>query len=220
MGGKHQFADWQRVAAEEGYVSYAVDLRGHHESPAPALAKTSLDDYAEDVTSVLSEIGPAYLVGHSMGGLVCQMMASKDMRVKKLVIVASAPPAGIVYVNGVVLGGFKYLVAAFLGRPYTLTRTEARRFFLNKLPEESYDSLVPDSPRAAVGMPLMKIGKIDCPVLVIAGAEDRAVPVSVEKRLARKYGAEYAEFPNMGHMLMLEKDWEQPIRAILRWLGA
>ena len=42
---------------------------------------------------------------------------------------------------------------------------------------------------------------------------------TVQKTIARRYGAEYLEAAGHGHMLMLEDDWEPPFNKILAWLG-
>jgi pimeloyl-ACP methyl ester carboxylesterase len=58
------------------------------------------------------------------------------------------------------------------------------------------------------------------PVLVLATPEDRLVPIRGVRATARRYGAEVVEFPGMGHDLMLDARWHEPLDAMLGWLGA
>lgn len=63
------FQKWLQVAADAGWDAYALNLRGHHDSkPTKKFGEVSIMDYVEDVEDVLRKIGPAILVGHSMGG--------------------------------------------------------------------------------------------------------------------------------------------------------
>jgi hypothetical protein len=54
----------------------------------------------------------------------------------------------------------------------------------------------------------------------MGASDDQITPVGVQRRIAKKYGAEYIEAPGHAHMLMLEEDWQPPCRQILDWLAA
>lgn len=58
----------------------------------------------------------------------------------------------------------------------------------------------------------------DPPVLVLGTPEDRLVPRATLDRVARRYGGAPLLFPGMGHDLMLEPRWQEPIDAICDWL--
>ncbi|MEM6926058.1 MAG: alpha/beta hydrolase [Myxococcota bacterium] len=71
-----------------------ADLRGY------GLARDqdgfTLDDAVADVSGLLSEIGPADLVGHSMSSLVAQQVAvSRPESVRRLVLVTPVSPGGM-----------------------------------------------------------------------------------------------------------------------------
>jgi pimeloyl-ACP methyl ester carboxylesterase len=57
------------------------------------------------------------------------------------------------------------------------------------------------------------------PVLVLATPDDRLVPIRGVRATARRYGADVVEFPGMGHDLMLDARWKEPLDAMLGWLG-
>jgi pimeloyl-ACP methyl ester carboxylesterase len=56
------------------------------------------------------------------------------------------------------------------------------------------------------------------PVLIVGSPDDRLVPQSAMARAASWYGGAPLLFPGMGHDLMLDARWTEPIDAILDWL--
>ncbi|BCJ45279.1 hypothetical protein GCM10010168_85480 [Actinoplanes ianthinogenes] len=56
------------------------------------------------------------------------------------------------------------------------------------------------------------------PVLVVGSPDDRTVSPKALDRAAAAYGVAPLMFPGMGHDLMLEDSWAEPIDAILDWL--
>jgi pimeloyl-ACP methyl ester carboxylesterase len=63
--------------------------------------------------------------------------------------------------------------------------------------------------------------KIDVPVLVLAGAEDRITPASVNRKIASKYRdfATYMELPHHAHWIFGEPGWETVAGTIHFWLN-
>ena len=63
--------------------------------------------------------------------------------------------------------------------------------------------------------------KVTCPVLVIAGAQDRITPASVVRKVARKYGSvsTYKEFDNHAHWVVGEPRWEEIAEYAADWLN-
>jgi 3-oxoadipate enol-lactonase len=88
-------SDWNEVAAAlaDSYRLYAVDLRGHGNSDWPGEYAAEL--LAGDVAGFLEALGLAQvmLVGHSLGGVVAYLLASRyPDRVTRLVLEDPAPP--------------------------------------------------------------------------------------------------------------------------------
>ena len=59
-----------------------------------------------------------------------------------------------------------------------------------------------------------------CPVLVIAGAEDRITPAAVVRQVAKKYKAvsTYKEFENHAHWVVAEPGWQDISEYVAGWL--
>jgi pimeloyl-ACP methyl ester carboxylesterase len=56
------------------------------------------------------------------------------------------------------------------------------------------------------------------PVLVVGSPDDRLVPQAALARAAARFGGAPLPFPGMGHDLMLDARWAEPLDAILDWL--
>ncbi|WP_066938260.1 alpha/beta fold hydrolase [Microtetraspora fusca] len=80
----------------DGLRPLAVDLRGFGDSdPAPVDATRGLRDYSDDVLALLDVIGPAHLVGWSMGGgVVLQALRDRPEAVRSAALVNPVSPYG------------------------------------------------------------------------------------------------------------------------------
>lgn len=90
------WAYWQRMLADVGFPSHAIDLRGHGHSTAIDLSRTSMRDYSDDLCSAIEQLAaPPVLVGWSMGGLVAMMAAERlgRGRVRACMGLAPSTPA-------------------------------------------------------------------------------------------------------------------------------
>jgi pimeloyl-ACP methyl ester carboxylesterase len=114
------------------------------------------------------------------------------------------------------------------------TFDEAVYAILHLLPpdeqKETYDRFVYESGRAAAeigywfldskGAAEVDESEVTCPVLVIAGAEDRIVPASSVRQVAKKYRAvsTYKEFENHAHWVIAEPGWSEVAEYVAGWL--
>jgi pimeloyl-ACP methyl ester carboxylesterase len=218
--GAWAFAEhWLEHTAGRGYPAYAMSLRGHGTSGrAP---KTGLRAYVHDVVQVAVSLPrQAVLVGHGAAGLVvARALARYPARAGVLV---SPVLGGLRMAAGVGARNPMATVPALFGgalRPgrsqlfsRELTHTVARGY-VSRLGRASrraqWELLFAGTPERPVGEP---------PVLVVGSPDDRLVPQSALARAASWYGGDPLLFPGMGHDLMLDARWTEPIDAILDWL--
>jgi pimeloyl-ACP methyl ester carboxylesterase len=175
------------------------------------------------------------VIGHSMGGLLAQIVGSR-VGPKALVLLTPGAPAGILAPTPSVLRSFLSGMSrwGFWKKPMRQTYGEAVYSMMHLLPPDeqrrTYDRFVYESGRAASenGFWLFDArraaavdeSKVTCPVLVIAGAQDRITPASVVRQVARKYGAvsTYKESPNHAHSVLSEPGWQQVAQYAAGWL--
>jgi pimeloyl-ACP methyl ester carboxylesterase len=64
--------------------------------------------------------------------------------------------------------------------------------------------------------------KVTCPVLVIAGSEDRITPAVVVQQVAKKYGSvsTYKQFDHHAHWVVGEPGWQDVAGFVEQWLKA
>jgi pimeloyl-ACP methyl ester carboxylesterase len=215
--------NWLDAAAAAGWSATAVSLRGHGASTG-RLRTALLRHYADDVVeTALGLPRPAVVVGHSMGGLVVQQVLAR-YAARAGVLVAPVPAHPAVSSLAAIarrhpLDALRIVVGASLPlRPdylfHELDDAEARGHS-DRCGAESavvqYQLLLHRPAGPPIGAP---------PMLVLATPDDRLVPIRGVRATARRYGADVVEFPGMGHDLMLDARWREPLDTMLTWLAA
>ncbi|GAA2906195.1 alpha/beta hydrolase [Actinoplanes cyaneus] len=210
--GAWAFAEhWLPHAAGRGFPAHALTPR-----PGGDL-RAQVHDVVQTAASLPRQ---AVLIGHGVGALV---VARALGRYPARAAVLAAP----------VLGGWSALGSALRANPGgTLPALvggrlslSARQLFQSGPPAltaeqiTGYLSRLDPKPRAELlrrATPPRPVG--DAPVLVIGSPDDRVVARPALDRAAAAYSGAPLMFPGMGHDLMLEASWAEPIDAILDWL--
>jgi len=227
FGGAWYWENYQRLFAERGYESHALNLRGHHGSrPVPKIGDVSVRDYVADATEVARALAHPILIGHSMGGLIAQKVA-EAVPCRALVLVASAPPFGIPVVSRILLGKMvKFAGPLFTNGALFPDRADADVLMFNNTPvaerDAQYAKLVPESGRAGreISFGAIRVDPrlVTAPVLSVTGRRDVFVVPRIARALARKYHATLREYDVFAHQLITEPGWEGPAGDIVSWL--
>ena len=216
--------------AERGYNSYAVSLRGHAGSEGHSkLRWSSVNDYVQDVASVVDSIGATpILVGHSMGGAVVQKYLEKT-DCKGAVLLASVPPSGVInfilklirkhpllYLKSVVTTNLYHVVSSEkLVKEFCFSEDIApeklSRYF-NKLGGESFRALID-----LLFLNLPNPEKVNTPILVLGAEQDRIFKMREVEKTAAAYNTT-AEFFPIAHDMMLEEGWQGVADRMIAWL--
>lgn len=223
----HHFLPW---FAAQGWAAHAVSLRGHGASPGDlAVDKPGLDDFAQDVESAMARIGgPVVLIGHSMGGVLAQMVRASNRNVVGAVLLASSPlraslgvawrmlrqhPIALIraQIFGNMQAGMPAFVSFFYGDDLDPT---LRAKYISELCSESPRAIAETFKRSPPATPDLDTR----PVLVVAGRDDWSIPMADHEWLARTFAAPLTVVPG-AHNLMVDPAWEQSAETINNWLG-
>jgi pimeloyl-ACP methyl ester carboxylesterase len=218
--------------AAAGHRVIAFDLPGFGASEAPR-SKISIPGYGRLVDTLLDRlgVGPAVLVGNSMGGFIgAEVAIQYPARVQRLVLVSAAGLTVEYQRNDRALAALQYarrLLMAWGG--FIGTRSDAiagrprARRLLMRLVVHDADSLpaplIAEQMRGA-GNPgfvdaldaltdysiRARLGEISCPTLIVWGTEDNLVPVRDAAEFERLIpDARKVVWPETGHVPMLER---------------
>ena len=210
-------ATWRHIASElkQSNRTIATDHRGWGQSDAPASGYT-LADLAADAQGVIDALGLQryVLFGHSMGGKVAQLLASRrPSGLAGLVLVAPSPPSPM----QLPLEARQGMVAAYASRDSIIT-TVTEVLAAKALSADDLETVVQDTlkgaPSAKAAWPLVMsqeditthVGAIDVPTIVIGGELDRVDSIATLQAevLPRIPHAVLHRLQDTGHLSMLE----------------
>ncbi|MEW6344848.1 MAG: alpha/beta fold hydrolase [Paraburkholderia sp.] len=223
---------WDGVASELSgrYRIVATDHRGWGDSEAPADGYR-IADLAADAEGVIKALGLQryVLVGHSMGGKVAQLIASRrPSGLEGLVLVAPSPPSPMVLSDeqrATLAGAYQSRESVEFVIDHVLTAKPldaARR-------EQVIEDSLKAAPQAKAAWPNVAmrediteaVASIDVPTIVISGELDQVDRVATlqAELLPRIPHAAMHILPGTGHLSPLEAPADVA-RTIARFVGA
>jgi pimeloyl-ACP methyl ester carboxylesterase len=219
-------AGWVNFFSRAGFPCHAPSLPGHAPVDPRALAHIGLEEYRAALQAEIAKLpAPPVLIGHSMGGLLAQQLAS-IVPCRALVCVASAPPWMLIPPPSALPYFLPLLPAILTGRALASTAAALRFLALNNLPEAEQRALLPtfggESGRAyramALGLARLPGKPFAGPVLCLSGSADRLIADRTSRALTRFYGARHAVFAGRGHWLIATSAEQEVAGTVLSWL--
>jgi pimeloyl-ACP methyl ester carboxylesterase len=212
-------------------VPIETQRKKHPDSLLGALTLTHVVDH---MTDFIRKLGPKpVLIGHSMGGLVTQILLNRDLAAAGVAI-DSAPPVGVLTTRLSFLKANWPMVNPFVSGllPRFMSFKDFQYAFVNTLPLEeqrkAYDRYVVPESRGVPRESVQAVARIDfrkphAPLLLTAGASDNIVPAPLNKTNHRKYRhspsvTDFKEFPGRVHFVIGQKGWEEVADYVLVWL--
>jgi non-heme chloroperoxidase len=236
--GPWSFDTFRAPFEAAGYTVHAPVLRHHDKGMKPPreLGSTSLIDYAKDLTRFIESLpAPPVLLGHSLGGLLAQMLAAKG-KAQALVLLAPCAPWGVLPTTLFEIASAQTMTLQgpiwnqVLRPDYDVAASAS----LDKLPladrKRIYAQFVPESGLATFeimhwGWDAKRASHVDaaavtCPVWCVSGQYDKINPPSTVQRVAARYGkqATFHEIPGHSHWLLEEPGWQDIAAVALKWL--
>ena len=215
----------------KGWYGIAVSLRGHGQSEGlNTLDMLGIQDFVDDVERVaLGFPSPPIVIGHSMGGMIAQLLAVR-CPLTAMALLVSVPPHGLASAAqqmwlqapsfltqmgaALSLGGWAINPAMVSDKLFSLdTPSWVRSRYLSQFQRESsraaFEIMIPQLLVPPLPLP---------PTLVMGGDQDPFIPRREIELTGLFWGTEAHIIPELPHAMMLDERWEQAAEPIAQWL--
>lgn len=235
--------EWRAYFESNGYTTHApawpfkngtaAELRSRHPEDKN-LATLTLSELVDHYMAFVASFpDKPIVIGHSLGGLITQIIVNKGLA-----------DAGVAIHSVPALGVFPYEFPFFktawkslglftsLKKTYLMSFKDWQYAFVNEMPLEeqniAYQKFtIPESKTVARGG-LTRTAKVDyrkehAPLLFTSGSIDNIIPAHLNYRNYKKYAKNnsirhYREFPGHNHFVLKQPGWERKAAFILNWL--
>lgn len=233
--------DWRDFYEAKGYKTLAPPwphkndtaekLRQRHPDPEVASIRLKeLIEYFEEIAGSFSE--KPIIIGHSLGGLIAQILNQKGLAAA-VAAIHSVPPQGIMSFK------FSFLKAGWgpLGfftsakKTFLMTFPQWQYAFTNglsfELQKKGYEELAIPESKLVVRDTITSVAKIDfskphSPLLLIAGDDDHTIPYQLNQENFKKYTdkssiTDYKLFSGRNHFVLGQPGWQEIAIFISEW---
>lgn len=203
--------------------------------PDQEVASTTLPELVDHYSKIIQRLPEKPIViGHSLGGLVVQLLLQKDL-VHAGIAIHSVPPQGITTF------AFSFFRSTFkpLGfftstkKSHMMSLSEWKYAFTNGMSEEeqraTYESYAVPESKLVIRAGLTAAAKVDfskphAPLLFVAGSNDHIMPASLNYSNYEAYEdsdsvTEYKEFVGRNHFVLGSPTWREEADYIISWIN-
>jgi pimeloyl-ACP methyl ester carboxylesterase len=240
--GSNCWDEWKSYFESEGYK--CISPAWPHKDASPEelrnrpsndpIASNTLTSVTNHYVSILNALPEKpILIGHSLGGLIVQLLLQRELGVAGVAI-HSFPPQGV---NRFWLSFLKAIWEAMVlfrsvKHTYLMSFNKWRYTIANGMNYEQqkelyYQYAIPES-KKMIREAFNCVAKIDFnkphpPLLITSGSNDKLIPASLNYSNYKKYGnghsvTEFIEFKAHTHLVFGVPAWKKEADAILHWL--
>ncbi|HYQ91758.1 MAG TPA: alpha/beta hydrolase [Candidatus Competibacteraceae bacterium] len=208
-------------------------------NPPVELARLGVAEIVNHYAAIIRTLPePPFLIGHSMGGLVVQMLLDRGFGAGGVAI-CSAPPRGVppIFYWSVIKSSRGLLAPRGWSRVLRLSFKEFQFASVHTLTESeqraAYDRyVVPESRRSLWQVATAAFHRATyvnfmnshrAPLLLVAADEDLITPAAMNRLNLKRYwhstaSTEFKEFKGRTHWITLQPGWEEVADFIILWL--
>jgi len=234
---------WQKFFEGKGYKTLAPpwphkdgsadELRKRQPNDV-ALATLTLQEVIDSYANIIKALpGKPIVIGHSLGGLMTQIIVNHDLAAAGIAI-HPVPPLGVFpYEFTFLKAGWKSLgLFTSLKKTYLMSFKDWQYAFVNGMPldeqQKAYEeNTIPESKTVARGG-LTSAAKVDfakehAPLLITSGDQDTIIPAHLNMRNFKAYKKnssvlDYKEFKGRNHFVVGQKTWKEDAEYIAEWI--
>lgn len=230
---------WVEYFSQRGYNCIAPAWPMHEGEPAQlranppeGLGKLSLDDVVTSIEVLALKHDKPIVIGHSVGGLIAQLLIQRDVAGIGVAINSVAPNMmmdfdwGFLKNSAIIANPLKGDEPIFTNPEMfhgsfanTLSEEESLRAFEETATHDSRNVL-----RDCMGTTgHINLNAIHDPLLLIAGEKDEIIPASLVEKNYKAYTDEnsvtdFKEFSGRSHYICNEPGWEEVAEYVYNWL--
>ena len=229
--------------AARGYAAYVYDLRGHGQSSGTRGQVKRFDEYLDDTAVFLAEVrrlqpdAPLFLLGHSLGGLICARFAEERARelaasgVRGLILSSpflqlaeAVPPSRVVAAKAMAKVWPNHDIgntvqAAQLSHDQSVVEAYVTDPLVHHVAPARWAS----EALAAQDAAMAGAESISLPLLVLYGTDDQVVDVAFIEALFARASSEdksIERYQGFYHECFNETGREQVYEGLAAWLAA
>ncbi|WP_300301782.1 alpha/beta hydrolase [Ferrovibrio sp.] len=229
-----------------GWKTHAPDLPFHGadfagQLPHPDLHRQGVEDYRRFLESEIARLmqggsQPPVLLGHSLGGLLAQQLAARNLARAAVLLAPVAPWGTLPHTMAEVEGalGLLWKTGNLRGKALPPDFELAAQYSMDRIPpalrRDIFTRLVPESGRVLFetltwwldwhAATQVSAHRVQIPLLVIAGSDDKVTPAPTCRAVAGQYPgrAVFREVPDLSHFIFGEPKEDEVNAMIADWI--